>query len=789
MKVYARYHNAAHLTAALGILSYSAAAGAPGLAVVTTALVVTSWALFRRTTHSPLPRIVINIALLLATLQMVPRVLGDTSEALTVLSEYLVILLLIKLFENRTPRDQAQSLILSAMVGVGAVLTSIGPLVGVLLALYLPMLLVTGVRYQLYAGTHASFARFDKPSDRPIGRVGTAGRRTSLRFAVVMTFMFVTTIAGAGGVFIFMPRINEAPSDPGADRSRGDEASSVTGFQDHIQLGTGGSIRESREIVGYVEIERNGRPVTAGIPRYFRGVTLDEYNSNNGTWRRGPALERLDAGRRLAFDGGQGNPDVYDRGARELPPLYDPDRPGEPYPAGMGEIVQRFTLVNKRSDTLFSLAMPIQVSYPRRNPIKVNPIDGKITLEGVSGEMTYQVRSAPDYQRALTPEQLERYLDSELSTRVFPFAGGVVGDPVLAVAREVMDQVGIQRERPANTRLLRTEPQPRDAELVRAFAAHLASRCQYSTDLALPDEFVDPTVYFLNFSQQGACEYFASALAGMCRAVGIPARVVTGYLTNEFEEATGAYVIRQSHAHAWVEARVLDDVIVIDPETGESRRETRALWRTFDASPSEGVQQQLAGRGFASRVREWMTRFENMWVDSVVQFDARDQKRLFGSSGIDAISGLDSRLDGLAERLGFEQRPDDSALGVILRGVMVPAGLGVLGVGLIVFAWRRHAAPVKRGRSRASELARRFDRAVARAGCDRPGHAGLLEHARTMPEPHRSAAIEAASAVYRVRYAGEESSSGAEGEALASIDRLRGLGPAGTVGGDGARPR
>ncbi len=62
----------------------------------------------------------------------------------------------------------------------------------------------------------------------------------------------------------------------------------------------------------------------------------------------------------------------------------------------------------------------------------------------------------------------------------------------------------------------------------------------------------DVVSFFLFEAREGACDWFASALALMCRAVGIPARVVTGFYSDEVSD--GDLIIRANGAHAWVEA-------------------------------------------------------------------------------------------------------------------------------------------------------------------------------------------------------------------------------------------
>ena len=53
--------------------------------------------------------------------------------------------------------------------------------------------------------------------------------------------------------------------------------------------------------------------------------------------------------------------------------------------------------------------------------------------------------------------------------------------------------------------------------------------------------------------REGFCEHFATAFVVAMRAMGVPARVVTGYQGAEPADADGFRVVRQSHAHAWAE--------------------------------------------------------------------------------------------------------------------------------------------------------------------------------------------------------------------------------------------
>jgi len=51
----------------------------------------------------------------------------------------------------------------------------------------------------------------------------------------------------------------------------------------------------------------------------------------------------------------------------------------------------------------------------------------------------------------------------------------------------------------------------------------------------------------------GFCEHFAAAFVVAMRAMGVPARVVTGYQGTDPAPIDGYYIVRQSYAHAWAE--------------------------------------------------------------------------------------------------------------------------------------------------------------------------------------------------------------------------------------------
>jgi Transglutaminase-like superfamily len=117
----------------------------------------------------------------------------------------------------------------------------------------------------------------------------------------------------------------------------------------------------------------------------------------------------------------------------------------------------------------------------------------------------------------------------------------------------------------------------------------------------------DPISDFVLNHRSAHCEYFASAAVLMSRAIGVPARFVTGYFAHERE--AGETVVRGRDAHAWAE-------VWIDG-TG---------WVTMDATPSDGTPDALYGKpsfwtrfydaisDLPRRIRQWFSQIDRQTV-------------------------------------------------------------------------------------------------------------------------------------------------------------------------------
>jgi hypothetical protein len=87
-----------------------------------------------------------------------------------------------------------------------------------------------------------------------------------------------------------------------------------------------------------------------------------------------------------------------------------------------------------------------------------------------------------------------------------------------------------------------------------AVEEYVRSTIAYNEDIAAPPNDQDVVDYVLFESQEGYCEYYASAMAVLLRAEGIPSRVVGGYFPAPYDPNEGGHLYREKNAHLWVEA-------------------------------------------------------------------------------------------------------------------------------------------------------------------------------------------------------------------------------------------
>jgi len=370
----------------------------------------------------------------------------------------------------------------------------------------------------------------------------------------------------------------------------GTYARHYTGFDTEFDIAQGRLIENSTSTQTVMEVESN-------LPSYWRGKCFDTYTGRgwvqseytaSATWSLDPP-----AGRRAEYHGEIGRA-LNDAGIRADPQIYK------------DEIRQKYRLMTDLPGILFTAYQPMVITLP----VPAVVIDDTFSIysphaaDSMVAGQEYEVvsrkhafghgdyLSAYDYNpadlRNDDPEFYARY--TQLPER------GTLEDPdsgfnftrVRAKAYEITAGLDTVYAR------------------VRALERFLESQYNFSLN---PPSAVPPEKDAIDFflfdweSRRGHCEYFSTALAVLCRSIGIPSRVVTGYTTGGYNLLKNAYIVQERHAHAWVE--------MFWPEIG---------WVEFDPTPLgwyQGIGEKAAGG--------WLV-FHNT-MENLYVYDPRGQFR------------------------------------------------------------------------------------------------------------------------------------------------------------------
>jgi len=174
--------------------------------------------------------------------------------------------------------------------------------------------------------------------------------------------------------------------------------------------------------------------------------------------------------------------------------------------------------------------------------------------------------------------------------------------------------------------------------VARMFRDHFlySGEFEYSTKLRRVDRKIDPIEDFLWNSKSGHCERFAAGLALALRSLGIAAQFVVGFKGCEFSE-DGKILIRQEHAHAWVEVMVPRAAPAgFSFKNPENRKADRVWhWLTLDPTPGGATEVQKSGNWF-DEARQKGVSFLN---DFIIGYNPKKREE-----AVEAVSG--SIVDG-----------------------------------------------------------------------------------------------------------------------------------------------
>ena len=494
---------------------------------------------------------------------------GDIESRLLSFAHLLVYLTWILIFMEKTPRLYWTICAMALLhVALGAVLTSSG-LFGTLLALFLVAEIWTLTLFTLdrarqkHSPSNASTPGRDAANANVLEETPTTSAR---RAASPQTFVwnrrsratstiqldpnlrwisgpFVSGVAATialsavlGGLFfLFTPRIWVGNFSAFGEESDTALRALKTGFTEEVRLGDIGQILESTIPVFEIRLFDNqtGQPISAvdyaqqlGLEEpLFRGAVLGEYA--NGKWR----------GTNSAQDTIQ----------------QTPSAPTVP------EVVRQEILLEP-TDTNILFAMPPPVAC---------------RLESKQGQVLHRRLTSVLYRDSSVSgrDTLKYTVFSEKPPRggVRENARGTAGSWMYRGERDyycLVPEKGLERLKAFAKEIATSgdnlDPSP--LEVARRMENRLknSGEFEYTLDMSIQDPAIDAVEDFLFNRKQGHCEYFASALALMLRAVDIPARLVSGFKGGDLNEGTGYFVVQQRHAHVWVEAFLNRQWVILD---------------------------------------------------------------------------------------------------------------------------------------------------------------------------------------------------------------------------------
>jgi len=400
---------------------------------------------------------------------------------------------------------------------------------------------------------------------------GTApGRRLQRSLLVTSITVAAGTLLLSVVFFFILPRFTT-----GFGSSFAYQPQQISGFTNEVTLGDIGTILQNPAVVMRIRAE-----------------DADTLRLEGLKWR-GIALARFDGRRWYTLARATSVLSATPEGRFDLPlrPLVA---------TGQGRVRYSVLLEPISSSVLFAAAVPVQLRG-RFRVMGVDEGDALMNFRHLYGTISYEVVSAT----ARPPAEVLRGAPTDYSPYIRQhYLGLPPQDPrVVELARQVT--AGFDN------------PYDRAAALER----YLRSRYGYTLELpAVPEE--DPVAQFLFERREGHCEYFASALAVLLRTQGIPARLVNGFQTGEYNEVGENYIVRASDAHTWVE--------VYFPGVG---------WVEFDPTPPD-----------PDRVRTWWTTaqhyydaFDLWWDEWVINYDESHWVRTLRGVGDTARSAWDAR--------------------------------------------------------------------------------------------------------------------------------------------------
>lgn len=146
-------------------------------------------------------------------------------------------------------------------------------------------------------------------------------------------------------------------------------------------------------------------------------------------------------------------------------------------------------------------------------------------------------------------------------------------------------------------------------------------------------------------TREGFCEHIASAFVVLMRALGVPARVVTGYQGGTLNSLDGYWEVRQSDAHAWAEVwEAGRGWVRVDPTAAVAPGRTGTAQRL--QVPRGVIAQALVtlSPDLLAQLRQGWNALNNRWNQWVLNYTQNRQMDLLRQLGFDTPDWQDLSL-------------------------------------------------------------------------------------------------------------------------------------------------
>lgn len=292
------------------------------------------------------------------------------------------------------------------------------------------------------------------------------------------------------------------------------------GFTTRVDLNYRG--RLSKEIVMRVRSPES---------RYWRGMAFDRYDGSS--WEMSEPEETT----------------VLETG---MLPIRVPREFNSNFFLPFHELIQTFYIEKDSSNLIMASQNPFEIYFPTYS-VHLDNYGGFRSPIPLTEGIVYSVVSwVPEFDPIILRKAKGRYPDEIRQT--YLQLPSKVPQRVKDLALEI------------------TKGATNDYDRVSLIESYLKTNFVYDLEVPPTPAGQDVADWFLFDSKRGYCEAFTTAMAVMCRSLGIPARFTTGFVPGKRNQVTGYLEVRSEDAHAWVE--------VYFPRYG---------WVPFEATSSFGV--------------------------------------------------------------------------------------------------------------------------------------------------------------------------------------------------------